>query len=201
MDCPPSKNFKHPQGGLEGKMVERKNSKVEQMLILVDKNDKSLGKYASKERCHIGKGLHHRAFTILIFNKKGKVLLQKRKHELWDGFWDLTNSHPLHKDNKNESYHQAATRCLKREWGIETPVKKLFGFNYLAKYKKNFCENEYCLFLVGECKRNVYPNPEVAYGYKWMALEPLLKDIKIHPNKYTPWTRKALQEFESRGKI
>jgi len=172
----------------------------QQNLILVDKNDKFLGKYASKERCHIGEGLHHRAFTILIFNKKGKVLLQKRKHKLWDGFWDLTNSHPLHKDNKNESYHQAVTRCLKKEWGIEIPVKKLFGFNYFAKYKKNFCENEYCLFLVGEHNGSVHPNPEVAYGYKWRRLKVLLDDIKIHPGNYTPWTIKALQEFESRGK-
>lgn len=163
----------------------------QQNLILVDKNDKFLGKYASKERCHIGKGLHHRAFTILIFNKKGEVLLQKRKHKLWDGFWDLTNSHPLHKDNKNESYHQATSRCLKREWGIEIPVKKLFAFNYFTSYG-NFCENEYCLILIGKYDKKVYPNPEVIYGYKWMKFEKLLKDIKINPSWYTPWLIQAL---------
>ena len=173
---------------------------AEQMLILVNESDKLLEKYAPKSKCHTGKELHHRAFTVLILNKKGKVLLQKRKHKLWDGFWDLTNSHPLHKDNKNESYHQAVTRCLKKEWGIEIPVKKLFGFNYFAKYKKNFCENEYCLFLVGEHNGSVHPNPEVAYGYKWRRLKVLLDDIKIHLGNYTPWTIKALQEFESRGK-
>ena len=73
---------------------------TEQELLLVDKNDNLLGKYAPKSRCHIGTGLHHRAFTIMIRNKKGEVLLQKRKHKLWDGFWDLTNSHPLHKMDK-----------------------------------------------------------------------------------------------------
>lgn len=170
---------------------------AEQYLILVDENDNFLGKYAPKSRCHTGRGLHHRAFTILILNKKREVLLQKRKHKLWDGYWDLTNSHPLHAEEKDEKYEQAAKCCLKREWGIEIPVKKLFSFNYYAKYG-NFCENEYCAFLVGEYNGEVYPNPKVAYGYKWMSLEKLLKDIKINREVYTPWAIRALEEYEKR---
>jgi len=171
---------------------------IEQELLLVDKNDNFLGKYAPKSRCHIGTGLHHRAFTILIRNQKGEVLLQKRKHKLWDGFWDLTNSHPLHKeDGTDETYEEAAQRCLKREWGIEIPVKKLFGFNYFARFTK-FSENEYCAFLVGEHNGEVYPNSEVAYGYKWVPLDELLKDFKIHPQNYTPWLIKALEEYKLR---
>lgn len=173
---------------------------TEQMLLLVDKNDKFLGKYALKMRCHTGNGLHHRAFTILIYNKKGEVLLQKRKHQLWDGFWDLTNSHPLHKENgKDETYNEATQRCLKREWGIEVPLKKIFGFNYFAQYDGKLCENEYCILFVGEYNGEVYPNPEVVYGYKWMKLEALLKDIKSRQRVYTSWAVKALQEFKKRG--
>lgn len=171
---------------------------AEQQLILVDENDKFLGKYAPKNQCHTGDGLHHRAFTIMILNKKGEVLLQKRKHKLWDGYWDLTNSHPLHKKDADETYEQAARRCLKAEWGVEFSVKKLFGFNYFAKYG-NFCENEYCAFLLGKYDGKVYPNPKVAYGYKWMSLEKVLKDIKINPEVYTPWAIKALKEYEKRS--
>lgn len=170
---------------------------AEQQLILVDKNDKFLGKYASKNRCHAGSGLHHRAFTIMILNKKGEVLLQKRKHKLWDGYWDLTNSHPLHLKGNDETYEQAATRCLKREWGVKFSVKKLFGFNYFAKYG-NFCENEYCAFLLGKYNGEVCPSPKVAYDYKWMSLDKLLRDIKINPKNYTPWAVKALEEYEKR---
>jgi isopentenyl-diphosphate delta-isomerase len=173
---------------------------AEQMLILVDERDEFLGKYAPKGRCHAGKGLHHRAFTILISNKKGEILLQKRKHKLWDGYWDLTNSHPLHKENgKDETYSEATRRCLKREWDIEFPLKRLFGFNYYADYG-DFCENEYCLLLVGEYNDEVHPNPEVIYEYKWMPLEVLLEDIKIHPKIYTPWAIRALQELAKRKK-
>lgn len=171
---------------------------TEQILILVDKNDSPLGKYAQKSRCHAGKGLHHRAFTILIYNKKGEVLLQLRKHKLWDKFWDLTNSHNLHKqDGKDETYREATQRCLKREWGIKVPLKKLFGFNYFADYG-DFCENEYCAVFVGEHNGEVYPNPEVIYKHKWMALKDLLEDIKKDPKTYTPWAIAALRELEKR---
>ncbi|PJE67216.1 isopentenyl-diphosphate delta-isomerase [Candidatus Shapirobacteria bacterium CG10_big_fil_rev_8_21_14_0_10_40_9] len=171
---------------------------TEQMLLLVNENDKFLGKYGLKSKCHKGKGLHHRAFTILIRNKKGEVLLQRRKHKIWDNFWDLTNSHPLHKENsKDETYQEAVRRCLKREWGVDFPVKKLFGFNYFAKYR-NFCENEYCAFLIGEYNGKVYPNPEVIYGYRWLALDNLLKEIKIRPQEYTPWSITAIEELSAR---
>ncbi len=174
---------------------------AEQKLILVDGKDKFLGKYALKSQCHSGKGLHHRSFTIMILNKKGEVLLQKRKHRLWDNFWDLTNSHPLHReDGTDETYEEAAQRCLKREWGIKIPVKKLFAFNYFAKYKGSFCENEYCAFLAGEYDGKVNPHPEVAHGYQWMPLSKLLKDIKIHPQAYTPWLIKALKELKAHKK-
>lgn len=168
----------------------------EQQLILVDDDDKFLGRHASKSICHAGRGLHHRAFTLLIYNSKGEVLLQKRKHKLWDHYWDLTNSHPLHlEDIGDETYEQAASRCLKREWGVDFPVKKLFSFNYFARFG-DFRENEYCAFMVGEYNGKVYPNSEVAYGYKWILYSKLLKEIKINPEIYTPWLLKALEELQ-----
>ena len=171
---------------------------VEQQLILVDENDNFLGKYASKSRCHAGKGLHHRAFTLLIQNSNGEVLLQHRKHLLWDKSWDLTNSHLLHKkDGLDESDEESVSRCLKREWGVDFPVKRLFSFNYYAKFG-DFCENEYCIYFIGQYGGEVYPNPEVAYGYKWMPFKQLLEDIKIHPEIYTPWLLKALEEWQKR---
>ncbi len=174
---------------------------TEQQLILVDKKDKFLGRYASKSKCHIDKGLHHRAFTILIFNKKGEILLQNRKHKIWDSYWDLTNSHPLHKKNgKDETYKEAVRQCLKKEWGIETPVKKLFGFNYFASYG-NFCENEYCLILIGKYNGKVHPNPEIIYKYKWVKAEKLFKDIKINPLKYTPWLIQSLKRLTKLKKL
>ncbi len=39
-------------------------------LILVDEADRRLG-HLSKARCHEGRGILHRAFSLLIFNHRG----------------------------------------------------------------------------------------------------------------------------------
>jgi len=170
----------------------------DQNLILVDEKNNPSGKYAPKRLCHSGKGLTHLAFTLLILNNKNEVLLQDRKHLLWDHFWDLTNSHPLHLDDHDEDINEAVNRCLQKEWGISLPVKELYSFQYFAVHKNNFCENEYCAFLLGKYDGEVYPSDEVAYGYKWMDLTDLKKDIKIHPEFYTPWLIRGVLKLEKR---
>src|SRR5579862_5107221 len=46
-------------------------------LILVDEADVSLG-FLSKTLCHEGRGVLHRAFSLLIFNEAGDLLIQQR---------------------------------------------------------------------------------------------------------------------------
>ena len=48
----------------------------EEKVILVDKNDNQIG-LMPKMDAHIN-GVLHRAFSIIIFNSYGKILLQKR---------------------------------------------------------------------------------------------------------------------------
>lgn len=160
------------------------------MLLLVDHQDNFSGKYAEKEKCHTGLGLHHRAFVVLLQNKKGEVLLQKRKHKLWDGYWDLTAiSHVLHLPNHDESYEEAAQRCLKREMGItNVTLKKVGAFNYFVKEGK-YCENEYCAILTGIYEGKVLPNTDVVYEYIWMDRDAFIADVIQNPKKYTPWTQ------------
>ncbi len=46
-------------------------------LILVDEADRDLG-FLSKSLCHEGRGVLHRAFSLLIFNDYGELLIQQR---------------------------------------------------------------------------------------------------------------------------
>ena len=95
-------------------------SQEDQLLLLVDNNDVFSGKYAKKKLCHAGKGLHHRAFVIVLENKKGEILLQKRKHERWSNIWDISGtSHVLHLKDRDETYEDATIRCLDNELGIK----------------------------------------------------------------------------------
>ena len=50
---------------------------MDEFVILVDGNDNPIGK-EEKVKCHLPDGKLHRAFTALIFNKEGKLLLTKR---------------------------------------------------------------------------------------------------------------------------
>jgi len=163
----------------------------EQMLILVDNNDKFLG-YAPRTICHTGKGKRHRAFVIAIYNKEKKLLLQKRKHHVFDGLWDLTAaSHPLKLKNKVETYNEAGNRCLKTEWNIRANLRKIGSFNYFSKDEEK-CENEHCALLIGKLDGNPQANPDHAYDHRWVSLEELLKEVKQSPNRYTPWLMKSI---------
>ena len=46
-------------------------------LIIVNKNDEKIG-LEDKLKCHLGKGILHRAFSIFVFNDKNELLIQKR---------------------------------------------------------------------------------------------------------------------------
>jgi isopentenyl-diphosphate delta-isomerase len=162
---------------------------MEQTLILVDNNDRILG-YAPRSICHTGKGKRHRAFVIALYNKKGQILLQKRKHALFTNLWDLTGaSHPLHCRGKNESYAKAAARCVRDEFRVKgISFRKIGAFNYFAPQGKK-CENEHCALIVGKYDGKVRANPKAAYGFKWAYFGPTLREIRRRPGSFVMWAR------------
>jgi len=105
---------------------------MEEMCILVDKDDHVLGS-ATKKECHlmsnIKKGMIHRAFSVFLFNDQDQLLLQQRsKHKITFPLrWTNTCcSHPLvfydHREsdteNNNIGVKRAAIRKLEHELGI-----------------------------------------------------------------------------------
>ncbi len=162
-------------------------------VILVNKDDKKIG-YGSVEIAHSGRGKHHRAFVTLLFDSQNRVLLQRRKHKLFDGFWDFTAiSHPLRINGKTETYQQASDRALKKEMGIEhVQVRKVGAFNYFARDGEN-CENEFCAVLVGNINGQIQANSSEVYDYKRVPYGEFISDVKNNPTTYTPWAVKAIK--------
>lgn len=159
-----------------------------QMLLLVDEHDTFSGNYARRIDCHTGKGIKHRAFVTLIENKKGEVLLQKRKHVLWDGFWDTTAiSHNLHLEDHDETYSEAGNRALHGEMGVpEIDLKNVGGFPYFVTFGK-MCENEYCAILTGSYDGEIKPNKDAVYEYIWLDKKEFIKNCMSDEKTYTPW--------------
>ncbi len=171
----------------------------DQIILAVDENGNFTGEYIPKIVGHTGEGKRHLAITVLLYNNKGQVLLQKRKHKIFDDIWDVTGAtHPLHQeDGQDESVEDATWRCLKIEYGIEDkmPLKNLGFFNYFVKYRE-YCENEHCAILVGEYNGSLSLNSEVGYGYKWVPEEDFLEDIEKNPKNYSPWAIEAAKLIE-----
>lgn len=170
---------------------------MDQTLILVDEADKFLG-YAPREACHLGRGKKHRAFVTALFDKQNRILLQRRKHRLFNNLWDLTAiSHPLHTKSSDETYQEASDRALLKELGIKSVFVCAVGaFNYYARDGKN-CENEYCAVLVGNYDGKFRANKKETYGAKWVKFSDFVLDIKNNPKKYTPWVRLAIKQLTS----
>src|SRR5262245_41323854 len=94
----------------------------EHLVVLVDCNDKKIGTI-DKLDAH-RRGLLHRAFSVIVTDNKGRLLLQKRAAAKYHsgGLW--TNSccgHP----RPGEAVRAAARRRLREEMGINIPLAPL----------------------------------------------------------------------------
>jgi isopentenyl-diphosphate delta-isomerase len=161
-------------------------------LILVDKNDNPIGT-EEKVKCHLPNGKLHRAFTILLFNKDGKLLLTRRSQSkmLWPGDWDGTvASHP----RQSETYISSAERRLPEEIGISCKLDYLFKFEYHVPYKNIGSENEICGTLIGiiEDDAKIKLVKEEIDTIKWVSVDELLDDLRKAPEVYCPWMVLAL---------
>ena len=179
----------------------------EDLVVLVDENDVPSG-YGEKEKCHSVHdgipGYHHRGLTVLVCNPRGELLLQHRKHRIFDQVWDLAGStHPYFHEGRQESYEDAARRCLSTEYkGLEDArvVNSSVFVNYAAIDQRNsrLCEDEFCRLVVASHEGGVKHNPENAYGLAWATLPTIMGDLAKSPSKYAPWVVDLLKEVRNR---
>lgn len=172
-----------------------------QFILACDEKGRFSGEYIPKEIGHTGKGRRHLAIVVLLYSSKGAVLLQKRKHHVFDGIWDLTGAtHPLQKNSGYESLKEATLRCLKTEYSITEPVEVdiVGAFNYFAQDESK-CENEHCSILIGEYNGRFTPNPDVAYECRWVNKRDFLEDIEKTPEKYSAWAIEGVKVLKESG--
>jgi isopentenyl-diphosphate delta-isomerase len=165
---------------------------ADEHLILVDSDDNPIG-FEEKVKCHLPNGKLHRAFTVLLFNKDGKLLLTRRSQSkmLWPNDWDGTvASHP----RKSETYVSSAERRLPEELGAACKLDYLFKFEYHVPYKDVGSENEICGTLIGQVNEPFelkLVRDEISET-KWVNGDDLVSDIEKNPQSYCPWMLVAL---------
>jgi len=155
-------------------------------LILVDEADRSLG-FLSKKLCHEGQGVLHRAFSLLIFNESGELLIQQRaaSKRLWPMYWSNSCcSHPY----GDETMETATQRRLNEELGIHCPLHFLFKFQYQAQFDATGAENELCSVFVGRCREPVQANSDEIHDWRWIDPGALHREIAVDKGgTFTPW--------------
>ena len=165
---------------------------MEEYVILVDQNDHPIGK-EEKVKCHLPNGKLHRAFTTLIFNGEGKLLLTKRsdKKMLWPGYWDGTvASHP----RESETYVSSAERRMPEEIGIDCKMNYMNKFEYHVLYKDIGSENEICGTLIGivdDFDETCLIKDEIS-EIKWIDPDELKNELQQNMDVYCPWMVIAL---------
>jgi isopentenyldiphosphate isomerase len=100
----------------------------EEIFDVVDERDQVIGQMARSEVHRLG--LMHRAVHILVFNRQGKIFLQKRSmlKDRQPGLWDSSSSGHV---DAGEDYDESALRELREELGLrpEKRPERLFKLN------------------------------------------------------------------------
>ncbi|MBW6441249.1 isopentenyl-diphosphate Delta-isomerase [Patescibacteria group bacterium] len=153
-------------------------------IILVDESNKEIG-YGEKLQVH-QEGKLHRAFSILVFNVNGEIMLQKRAKSKYHsgGLWTNTCcSHP----RVGEKTELAIHRRLKEEMGFDCNLKEVFSFIYKTQLDHSLFEHEFDHVFIGRFDNEPKINPEEADIWQWIKFSDLKKDIQENPDNYTVW--------------
>ena len=174
---------------------------AEQDVIAVDADDNPQG-LVNRLDAHTGEGIRHRAFTALLFDEDGRILLAQRAPDkrLWGTFWDGTvASHP----REGQSQEEATRQRLEEELGV-TPdqysnLRVTDRFEYKRYFENAGLEHEVCAVLQATLTdTDLDPNPEEVAGLMWVPYDRLHE----HPEWYRqlrlcPWFEIAMRrDFE-----
>jgi isopentenyl-diphosphate Delta-isomerase len=164
-------------------------------VILVDENDNETGSMEKMEAHRTG--VLHRAFSILLFNSKGQMLIQKRASAKYHsgGLWtNACCSHPA----PGESLAHATRRRLIHEMGIDTPTEFAYKFIYKVPLDKDLIEHELDHVFTGTFDGTPLVNPAEVEDWKYIGMQELKQDMQKHPDHYTHWFRLIMDHAATR---
>jgi len=162
-------------------------------IILVDEKDNQIGT-AEKLAAH-KEGRLHRCFSIFVFDKEGRLMLQKRASGKYHcgGLWTNTCcSHPRPGGKITEEVHKR----LKEEMGFDCELKEIFTFIYKTEFENGLTEHEYDHVFIGKFDGEPVLNLEEASEWKWISMAELEKDIEGNPDNYTYWLKIAIKKIK-----
>ena len=175
----------------------RENTLVE----LVDPDGVPAGS-ATVAHAHTPPGLRHRAFSVLLVDDDGRLLLQQRaatKTRFPLRWANTCCGHP----GPGEPIVDAATRRLAEELGLDGVALRPVGvYRYHASDPATGrVEHEYDHVLVGRVDSitlhpTLAPDPAEVAAVRWAAPQEIRADQLSSPETYTPWLAGVISVWE-----
>ena len=174
-------------------------------VIAVTEDDTVIGPM-SKLEAHHGAGHYHRAFSVLLFNTKGEMLLQQRSSDkvTFPNVWaNACCSHPLHSPEELElenamGVKRAAVRKLEQELGIDPAqvstddMVYMTKMRYSARMNQEWIERELDHIIVMCADVEINPNPNEVANTLWVdhdKMEAMLLEERAADQAIAPWFR------------
>jgi isopentenyl-diphosphate Delta-isomerase len=139
----------------------------------------------------------HEAFSVAIFDSRGRMLLQRRSPEKirFPSLW--TNACCSH-TRAGVPILDGARERLVDEMGFQVPLLKVASFVYRARDEASgLIEHEFDHVLVGRFDGDPVPDPREASEARWMGWSSLLRDLAANPKAYTPWFPRVVEALET----
>ncbi|MFB6221746.1 MAG: isopentenyl-diphosphate Delta-isomerase [Halolamina sp.] len=174
---------------------------AEQQVVTVDENDDETG-LANRLDAHTGEGQRHRAFTALVFDAEGRILLAQRaaNKRLWNTCWDGTvASHPV----QGQSQVAATEQRLEEELGV-TPdqyddLRVTDRFEYKRRWENAGLEWEVCAVLQVTLEDTTLdPDTDEIEGLLWADYDLLYENPEWYRQlRLCPWFEIAMRRDQT----
>lgn len=166
---------------------------TEHDIILVDAHDQEIGT-GEKMDVH-RKALMHRAFSVIIFDSQGKMLIQRRALAKYHspGLWtNACCSHP----RPGEKTQAAALRRLEEELGFTCQLHHHGWFHYIAPFDNGLTENEIDHVFSGIYEGEVPFDTTEVEEVMWVDGLTLRTWMNDKPEDFTVWFRIIYERIE-----
>ena len=164
----------------------------EERVILVSENDEAIGE-ADKLEVHRS-GQLHRAFSVLVLDDNGSVLLQRRADSKYHspGLWSNTCcGHP----RPGERTVDAARRRLEEEMGFTCDLAPLTTFTYQTDLAGDLVEHELDHVFVGRTTETPNPDETEVGAWRWAEVAELNRWTQERPQEFTAWFPTVLESL------
>ena len=126
-------------------------------------------------------GEKHVGITIACLDDDRRILVQHRRHRVFDKVWSLSgDTHPRKYDTRKvETVSEAARRCAKEDLGVVIKRwRKTVCLSYSARDPRDprYCENELLHILAAKHGGLVHMNKKNAYELRWAKFSEILRD-------------------------